>query len=113
MTKYARACDMDSWLRDPRIAARGFAHRWHSSVAAGNGEDAFIELVDQHLRPDSDVLDLGCGHGELTLTLAARCRTIVGIEREPGYLELDRWFYLTEFHLSTFQIPIFRKLLYF
>jgi SAM-dependent methyltransferase len=90
MTKYARAHDMDSWMRDPRIAARGFAHRWQSSVGAGNGEDAFIELVDRFLRPDSDVLDLGCGHGELTLILAARCRTIVGIEREPGYLELAK-----------------------
>ena len=88
MTKYARAHDMDSWLHDPRIAARGFAHRWQSSVAAGNGEDAFIELIDHYLRPDCDVLDLGCGHGELTLILAARCRTIVGLERDPGYLEL-------------------------
>jgi SAM-dependent methyltransferase len=90
MTKYARAHDMDGWLRDPRIAARGFAHRWQSSVATGNGEDAFIALVEQYLRPDCDVLDLGCGHGELTLTLAPRCRTIVGIERDPGYLELAR-----------------------
>ncbi|MBV7335320.1 class I SAM-dependent methyltransferase [Chloroflexi bacterium TSY] len=90
MTKYERAHDMDSWLRDPRIAERGFAHRWQSSVAAGNGEDAFIELVDQHLRPEYDVLDLGCGHGELTLSLAARCRTVVGIERESGYLELAK-----------------------
>jgi SAM-dependent methyltransferase len=81
---------MDGWLRDPRIAARGFAHRWQSSVAAGNGEDAFIALVEQYLRPDCDVLDLGCGHGELTLSLAPRCRTIVGIEREPGYLDLAR-----------------------
>lgn len=81
---------MDSWLRDPRIAERGFAHRWQSSVAVGNGEDAFIELVEQYLNPECDALDLGCGHGEFTLTLAARCRTIVGIEREPGYLELAR-----------------------
>jgi SAM-dependent methyltransferase len=81
---------MDSWLRDPRIASRGFAHRWRSSVAAVNGEDVFIDLVDQHLSPDCDVLDLGCGHGELTLTLAARCRSIVGIEREAGYLELAK-----------------------
>ncbi len=90
MTKYTRAHDMDSWLRDPRIAARGFVHRWQSSVAAGNGEDAFIALVEQHLHPDYDVLDLGCGHGELTLTLAAQCRTIIGIEREPNYLELAK-----------------------
>jgi len=81
---------MDSWLRDARIAERGFAHRWQSSVAAGNGEDAFMTLVEQFLRPESDVLDLGCGHGELTLNLAAKCRSIVGIDREPGYLELAR-----------------------
>lgn len=90
MTRYARAHDMDNWLRDPRIAARGFAHRWQSSVGAGNGEDAFIELVEQYLRPDCDVLDLGCGHGELTLILAARCGTIVGIERNPDYLALAK-----------------------
>ena len=90
MTKYVRAHDMDSWMRDPRIAARGFAHCWQSSVASGNGEDAFIELVDQYLRPDWDVLDLGCGHGELTMILAGRCRTIVGVEREPGYVELAK-----------------------
>ena len=81
---------MDSWVRDPRIARRGFAHRWHSSVAAGNGEDAFLALVEQHLRPECDVLDLGCGHGELTLDLAPKCHSIAGIEREPGYLELAR-----------------------
>lgn len=90
MTKYARAHDLESWLRDPRIAARGFAHRWQSAVAAGNGEDAFIALVDRYLRPDDDVLDLGCGHGEFTLTLAPRCRTISGLEREAGYLALAK-----------------------
>lgn len=88
MTKYARAHDLDSWLHDPRIATRGFAHRWQSTVAPGNGEDAFLALVEQHLRPDADLLDLGCGHGELTLSLAPRCRTIVGIERDAGYLAL-------------------------
>ncbi len=88
MTKYMRAHDLDSWLQDPRITERGFAHRWQSAVAAGNGEDAFLDLVDQHLRPDCDVLDLGCGHGELTLNFAARCRSIVGVERDPKYLEL-------------------------
>ena len=79
---------MDSWLRDSRIAERGFSHRWQSSVAAGNGEDAFISLVDQFLHPECDVLDLGCGHGEFSLSLTARCRTITGIERNPEYLAL-------------------------
>ena len=90
MAKYTRAHDLDSWQHDARIAARGFVHRWDSSVAPGNGEDAFIDLVDRHLRADMDVLDLGCGHGEFTLQLAPRCRTIVGVDRDTGYLELAR-----------------------
>ena len=40
--------------------------------------------------PPFDILDLGCGHGELPLTLAPRCRSIVGVERTPEYLELAR-----------------------
>lgn len=88
MSRYARAHDLDSWLHDPRIAERGFAHRWQSTVAAGNGEDAFLALIDAHLRPEFDVLDIGCGHGELALELAMRCRTVTGIEREAGYLDL-------------------------
>ena len=88
LPKYPRAHDMDSWLHDPRIAERGFAHRWRSAVAADNGEDAFITLIDRYIRPDCDVLDVGCGHGELTLDLAVRCRTIVGIERNAEYLKL-------------------------
>lgn len=88
--RYAKARDMDNWLQDPRIAERGFVHRWQSAVATGNGEDAFIDLVNHYLHPDCDVLDLGCGHGELTLLLANHCRSIVGIERNPDYLELAK-----------------------
>ena len=34
------------------------------------------------------MLDVGCGHGDLTLSVARRVRSVVGIERERGYLEL-------------------------
>lgn len=88
LPKYQRAYDMDSWLRDSRIAERGYIHRWQSAIAPDNGEDAFIELIEQHLHTNCDVLDLGCGHGEFTLSLAARCRTITGVERNPEYLAL-------------------------
>ncbi len=88
MPRYVRATDLDNWLKDPRIAARGFVHRWESEVSAGNGEDAFIEQLDALVRPDTDILDVGCGHGELTLGLAARCRSAVGIERDPGLVGL-------------------------
>jgi SAM-dependent methyltransferase len=87
-TRYAQAHDLDSWKNDERIAARGFAHRWDSVVADGNGEDFFLQLLGEHLSRDLDVLDVGCGHGELTLSVARRARSVVGVERHQELLEL-------------------------
>ena len=87
-TRYAKAHDLDNWKTDERIAARGFAHQWDSVVADGNGEDFFIQLLGQHLNPGLDVLDVGCGHGDLALWVARRARSVAGVERHRGYLEL-------------------------
>lgn len=87
-SRYRFASDLESWRSDRRVNERGFAHRWSSVVADGNGEDMFIELLDEHIAADLDVLDLGCGHGEFTLQLAPRVRSITGIERHSEYLEL-------------------------
>jgi SAM-dependent methyltransferase len=87
-TRYARAHDLDRWKTDERVAARGFAHRWDSVVADGNGEDFFLDLLEEYLRPDADVLDVGCGHGELSLAIARRAGSVVGVERDPAVLEL-------------------------
>jgi SAM-dependent methyltransferase len=88
--RYARASELDLWRRDHRIAERGFNHAWVSRVADGNGEDFFLDTLEQLLRPDDVVLDLGCGHGELTLGLAERTRTAVGVDRDATYLTLAR-----------------------
>jgi SAM-dependent methyltransferase len=87
-TRYARAHDLDSWKADERISARGFAHRWDSVVADGNGEDFFLQVLDQHLRASSVVLDVGCGHGELALSVARRARFVIGLDRERPGLDL-------------------------
>lgn len=88
--RYRRAADLDSWRRDPRIAERGFVHRWISRVEDGNGEDAFLDALERRLRPHHVVLDLGCGHGELSIDVARRCARVVAVDREPAYLELAR-----------------------
>src|SRR5688500_12415204 len=65
--RYQRAHDLDSWRTDRRIAERGFTHPWTSTVADGNGEDLFLDLLESHLNEESVIVDVGCGHGELTL----------------------------------------------
>jgi SAM-dependent methyltransferase len=87
-TRYARAHDLDNWKTDERVAARGFAHRWDSVVADGNGEDFFLQVLDQHMNCSLDVLDVGCGHGDLTLSVARRVRSAVGVDRNRGYVDL-------------------------
>ena len=66
----------------------GYYYPWKSTIADGNGEDAYVALVRKHLSRDKDVLDMGCGHGELTLEFAADCRTIVGYDRVAAYTRL-------------------------
>jgi SAM-dependent methyltransferase len=75
---------------DQRIAERGFTHAGISQVAEGNGEDFFLATIDEIVGPDDVVLDLGCGHGELTLAIAEHARTAIGVDRDPGYLALAR-----------------------
>jgi len=68
----------------------GYYYPWKSSLAEGNGEDAYHELLEKHLAKDKDVLDVGCGHGEFTLSLADRCRSILAYDRIPAYIDLAR-----------------------
>ncbi len=69
---------------------RGYVFPWKSTIGPGDGETAYLQLVEQHLTPCSDVLDAGCGHGELTLQLARRCRSILGYDRVTEYIRLAR-----------------------
>jgi len=66
----------------------GYFYPWKSRIAAFNGEDAYLELVHKHLTPETDVLDVGCGHGEVSLELAHRCRSILAYDRVDNYIQL-------------------------
>jgi SAM-dependent methyltransferase len=82
--------DLTGWVSDDRIAEQGFSHRWQSRVAAANGEIFFDQLVRGHLSADMTVADVGCGHGDYTMRLAASAAHVIGVDQDPVAISLAR-----------------------
>lgn len=78
----------NSWYDNLAQVQKGYYYPWKSIVGDRNGEDAFIELVQEHLSPEMDVLEVGCGHGGLALDLAPLCRSITAYDRVQPYIDL-------------------------
>lgn len=76
------------WYDNLAQIQAGYYYPWQSVVGDRNGEDAFIELVKEHLTPDTRVLEVGCGHGDLSLELAPHCQSIVAYDRVQSYIDL-------------------------
>ncbi len=66
----------------------GFYYPWNSKLPVLNGEDVFLSRLGDIVSPKKDVLEVGCGHGELALQIAASCQTILAYDRVPAYIEL-------------------------
>ena len=66
----------------------GYYYPWHSTLSMGNGDQAYMDLVMRHVSAEKDVLEVGCGHGELALEVAAHCRSLLAYDRVPSYIEL-------------------------
>ena len=78
----------DAWYERLASMQAGYFYPWSSTIAPGNGEDAYLDLVRRHLSPNLDVLDAGCGDGELTFGLAPLCRTIHGYDRVQRFIDI-------------------------
>lgn len=77
-----------AWYDRLTTLQEGYYYPWHSRLGTWNGEDEYLPLVRQHLRPDADVLDVACGHGEVVLDLAPDCHSILGYDRTAPWIDL-------------------------
>ena len=78
----------NSWYDNLAAVQRGYYYPWKSLVGPRNGEDAFIEILKEHITPESRILEVGCGHGDLALQLAPLCASIVAYDRVQSYIDL-------------------------
>src|SRR5262245_57815155 len=81
--------ELDGRQRYQAIAARygGFAYPWRSTLGAHDGESAYTQLVNEHLRADLDVLEAGCGHGSDALELAPRARSYLAYDYVEAFVK--------------------------
>jgi SAM-dependent methyltransferase len=81
------------WIRHGEYLAKrygGFVYPWRSKVDAGNGEDAYSALVREHLRPEIDVIEAGCGHGTDALTFGPQVRSYCGYDAVEAFINVAR-----------------------
>lgn len=78
----------NSWYERLATQQEGYFYPWHSSLGEFNGEDAYLQMLRQHLSMDKDVLDAGCGHGDVALEIARFCRHVTAYDRIPQYITL-------------------------
>jgi SAM-dependent methyltransferase len=76
------------WYQRLSTLQAGYFYPWRSQVAPGNGEEAYFALVQQHLDPTTDLLDVACGHGALTLQFAPYCHSVFGYDVIDSYITM-------------------------
>jgi len=89
-TKHLPSPHTDEWYDSLAAVQKGYYYPWESLKAEGNGEDAYLMLIKQHLTPESRVLEIGCGHGEVALEIAPLCKEIIAYDRVSSYIDIAR-----------------------
>jgi 2-polyprenyl-3-methyl-5-hydroxy-6-metoxy-1,4-benzoquinol methylase len=70
-----------------RIAAE-FEAKYLGSRAFGERLVVWADFIERYTRPDSVVLDAGCGGGILSFIAASHCGTVVGIDGSPEMIRI-------------------------
>ncbi len=78
----------NTWYDTLSEFQHGYYYPWNSHLGPYNGEAFFLEYLQQHITKDDVVLDVGCGHGQLTRDIATLCHMIYGYDRVENFIQL-------------------------
>ncbi|MFP6805892.1 MAG: class I SAM-dependent methyltransferase [Pseudomonadales bacterium] len=78
----------NSWYDHLSGIQSGYYYPWQSTIGKTNGEDVFMDHIQELMTPNTSVLEVGCGHGELALRMASRCGQIIAYDRVQAYIDL-------------------------
>jgi hypothetical protein len=79
-----------AWYERLATMQEGYFYPWKSAIAEGDGETAYTALVQQHLTPETDVVEAGCGHGVDAVAFAPLCRSFRGYDQVEKWISLCR-----------------------
>lgn len=79
-----------AWYERLATLQEGYFYPWQSTIAAGDGESAYTELVRQHLSDGVDVLETGCGHGVDAIAFAPLCRSLRAYDHVDRFIRLAK-----------------------
>jgi SAM-dependent methyltransferase len=79
-----------AWYDRLATLQEGYRYPWRSQIGHWHGEDTYLALVRQHLSPETDVLDVACGHGEVAVQVAPGARLVLAYDRTAAWVELGQ-----------------------
>src|SRR5690348_5596130 len=77
----ARLCNRQEWYRQ---VYQGLSPGWQDSLVR------YCQVIDSYTRPDTCVLDIGCGHADFLASVYARTPYTYGIDPDAEALKKNR-----------------------
>jgi len=65
----------------------GYFYPWKSELPQFNGEDTYLDILHKHLNTSLTVLDIGCGHGDIPISIAPYVKHVYAYDRVHGFIE--------------------------
>ncbi|MBD3918413.1 class I SAM-dependent methyltransferase [Paenibacillus sp. PR3] len=74
------------WHANVALESGVYKYPWKSVFDEPRAETIFADKISAFLNEDTRVLDVGCGHGEFTMTFADKTQEVIGIDVVPAYI---------------------------